>query len=198
MRKHLSRKYRCKRSLFDPETNKTTIELDKESLHKINVKNDIKEMASKYPNLLYNKKESNALIENEEKHYCKYCNKSFHNKSNLNKHQITKKCEKNKELYEKNSTNYNTINNINNDLSTNKQINNIQKIGIQNNYYIINNLRGFDQDWDVSVIPQETKEKLLLSDKKFTNTLNNILKNKDNCNVVIKNDNTGYVYLDKK
>ena len=108
----------------------------------------------------------------------------------MNKHQTTKICNKNKKLYETDECRGQTVNNIIN--------NNIQKIGVQNNYYIINSLRGFDQDWDLSVIPKETKETLLLSDKKFTNTLNNILKNKDNCNVVIKNDNTGYVYLNDK
>jgi hypothetical protein len=213
MRKHLDRKYRCKRSLFDTETDKTSIELDRESLIRITVKDDMKDMISKYPQLVKSYKNSfhniinNSIEENENinnyKYYCNFCNKPFHNKSNLNKHQITKKCENNKKIYENNKSTQvinKTINNINNDLSNNIKINNnnIQKIGVQNNYYIINSLRGFDQDWDISVIPQEIKEKLLLSDKKFTNTLNNILQNKDNCNVVIKNDNTGYVYLDKK
>ena len=205
MRKHLSRKYRCKRSQFDTDPNKSDFELDKESLIKITVKNDIENMISKYPNLVSSYKKASEC-DNEindlkkdlsgNKYFCNYCCKFFHNKSNLNKHLITKRCERNKHVYENNIHKENII--INNDLSTNKQINNIQQIGVQNNYYIINSIRGFDQDWDLSVIPQETKEKLLLSDKKFTNTLNNILKNKDNCNVIIKNDSTGYVYLNKK
>jgi hypothetical protein len=202
IRKHLSRKYRCKRSIFDTETDKTDIELDRESLIKITVKNDIKNMVEKYPNLLLSyEKSSNEILEdntkdNKNKHYCNYCDKYFHNKSNINKHQNTKICNKNKQLYISNINKDCTVNNIINNINTNN--NNIQKIGVQNNYYVINDLRGFDQDWNISLITQETKEKLLLSDKKFTNTLNNILKNKDNCNVVIKNDNTGYVYIDKK
>jgi hypothetical protein len=190
MKKHLSRKNRCKRSLFDPKTDKTDIELDKESLIRITVKEDIEDIITKYPNLIETHKYLVDETINKSKHYCNYCDKYFHNKSNLNKHQSTKICNKNKKIYENDECKSKTVNNIIN--------NNIQKIGVQNNYYIINSLRGFDQDWDLSVIPKETKETLLLSDKKFTNTLNNILKNKDNCNVVIKNDNTGYVYLNDK
>ena len=108
---------------------------------------------------------------------CKLCNRSFHNKSNLNKHLKSESC---------NSTNEKVIH----------QVNNIQHIGVQNNVININinSLRGFDEDWNISNITKDMREKLLLSDKKFTNTLENILKNDENLNIILKDKVTGLVY----
>jgi len=108
---------------------------------------------------------------------CKLCNRSFHNKSNLNKHLKSESC---------NSTNEKVIH----------QVNNIQHIGVQNNVININinSLRGFDEDWNISNITKDMREKLLLSDKKFTNTLENILKNDENLNIILKDKMTGLVY----
>ena len=41
------------------------------------------------------------LLEYNIKYYCKYCNKSYHNKSNLNKHNNTIKCKIKKKIFEK-------------------------------------------------------------------------------------------------
>ena len=41
------------------------------------------------------------------------------------------------------------------------------------------------------------REKILLSDKKFTNTLENILKNDENLNIILKDKATGFVYKTK-
>ncbi len=185
MRKHLSKLYKCKIPFGLPKPNKTDIELDQESLTKIYI-NDISDNEINKNNTNNNTNDTNNVnINDNNNSKCNYytclnCNNLLHNKSNLNRHMKTLKCKSSKI----NDKEHITIGNNN--------------IGVQNNIYIINNLRGFDQEWNLSNINQDTKEKLLLSDKKFTNTLNNILQNKDNCNVYIKNEHTGYVYLDRK
>ena len=55
-------------------------------------------------------------------------------------------------------------------------------------------LRGFDQDWDVSKINKSDILDILLNKHKFTKTLQNILKNEVNLNVIINNDKNGFVY----
>ena len=115
-------------------------------------------------------------LDNEIKeHKCILCNKIFNNKSNLNKHIKSNTC---------------------NEKPIIQQINNIQNIGVQNNIININinSLRGFDEDWNISNITKDMREKLLLSDKKFTNTLENILKNDENLNIILKDKMTGLVY----
>ena len=118
--------------------------------------------------------------------YCEKCNKYFYNKSNLNKHLKKNICEKKSKK------------------------NNIQNIGVQNN--IINNnqkiinininyIKGFDEDWDVSKIDDIKKGEILLSNSKFSKTLENILKNDVNLNVILNNDDdndVGVVYKNKK
>jgi len=123
---------------------------------------------------------------NNNKHECERCNWIFHNKSNLNKHIKQNKCKKN------NNINENTDNNI-------KNIKNIQNIGVQNNInnifnININSLRGFDEDWNIANISHDIKEKIFLSDKKFINTLENILNNSENLNVILKDNVNGLVY----
>ena len=116
--------------------------------------------------------------------YCEKCDKFFYNKSNLKKHLKKNICE-NKDI-----------------------INTIQNIGIQNN--IINNNqkiinininypKGFDEEWDVSKIDDIKKGEILLSNSKFSKTLENILKNDVNLNVILNSDNDiGIVYKNQK
>jgi hypothetical protein len=115
---------------------------------------------------------------------CNKCNKMFNNKSNLNKHMKHNVC---------------NSENIDIDQKEVNQITNIQNIGIQNNIININinSLRGFDEDWNISNITKDMREKILLSDKKFTNTLENILKNDENLNIILKDKATGFVYKTK-
>ena len=58
-------------------------------------------------------------------------------------------------------------------------------------------LRGFDEDWDVSKIDIKKKIDILLSKYKFSKTLDNILSNDANLNVIINND-IGVVYKSEK
>mgnify|MGYP002130015268 CR=1 FL=1 len=102
------------------------------------------------------------------KYTCDICKNKFYNKSNLKRHKETSKsCKKN---------------------SISETPQNIQNISIQNTFHNtynihINNLRGFDEDWDVSRISHDMRKLLLMSDTKFTNTLKNILENKNNINI---------------
>lgn len=114
----------------------------------------------------------------EEKEYvCQKCCKNFSNKGNLNKH-IKYVC-------------YNEIKNT---------TNNIQNIGVQNIINInLSSIKGFDQEWDITNIDHQKKGEILLSNSKFTKTLENILNDKMNLNVIMDHDDkTCIVYNNKK
>lgn len=139
--------------------------------------------------------EQNIVIENniteleyeddEAKHLCVNCYRYFSTKSNLIKHQNRKICK----MMQKDIT-------INNNQETNNQhINNQQTINIIN--INMNGIKGFDEDWDVSKIDIKKKIDILLSKYKFSKTLDNILSNDANLNVIINND-IGVVYKSEK
>ena len=156
-----------KKKCIMSDNNKNDIDFIQQSLIKHYIKDELK-------CIIKNKDEDNMDIENIE-YKCSICNKIYHNKSNLNKH-IKK--------------------NLCSDKPIVQQINNIQNIGVQNNIININinSLRGFDEDWNISNITKDMREKILLSDKKFTNTLENIFKNDENLNIILKDKMTGLVY----
>jgi hypothetical protein len=134
-------------------------------------------------NELYNKsleKQYKLNNKNNQKieYICKNCCKNFSNKSNLNKH-IKFVC-------------YSTIKNT---------TNNIQNIGIQNiiNINLSNPIKGFDQDWCTANIDHQKKGEILLSNSKFSKTLENILNDKINLNVIMDQDEkTCIVYNNEK
>jgi hypothetical protein len=119
---------------------------------------------------------------------CELCNKIFTRNSSLKRHQQNV-CIKNIN-YSKNNDKQNI--NINN--NTNNTINNILNI----NFNIDNktkNIIPFDEDWDISKIDNETKQLLLMSSIKFTKTMEKILENDANLNILIeKEKNLGIVY----
>jgi len=127
----------------------------------------------------------NEFIEN--KNLCNYCSKTFSSKINLEKH-IEKTCKK-KEVF---------INNNNN--SINNTINNtiVNNINITNNIFI---MKSFREEWDDSKIDDKSKILLLLADSKFTSTLENLLENEANLNVLVDNTNdstAGLVFNENK
>ena len=70
----------------------------------------------------------------------------------------------------------------------------IDKIDVTNNYHI-NSPVSFDEEWDVSHLSNEEKTVLIISMYKYTKTLESLLKNKNNHNVIIdKGSNSGLVY----
>lgn len=82
----------------------------------------------------------------------------------------------------------NTINNI-----TNNNYN-IDNLNITNNINI-NSPVSFDDEWDVSHFSHEEKTLLIISMYKYTKTLETLLKNKKNLNVVVdQKSNSGLVY----
>jgi hypothetical protein len=116
---------------------------------------------------------------------CEFCNRSFTRNSSLKRHQL-KFCSKTGNI---------NINNITNNISnTNNTINNILNI----NFNIDNknhNIIPFDEDWDISKIDNETKQLLLMSSIKYTKTMEKILENDVNLNILIeKEKNLGIVY----
>lgn len=97
-------------------------------------------------------------------------------------------------------SNHTTVNNTMNQMFNNQQINNIS-INVYNNeenkskFYMI----PFDQEWDLSNIDHQKKLLLFLSDNKYSNTMEEILKNDKNKNVLFDDDNdSGLVFQDDK
>lgn len=112
--------------------------------------------------------------------------------------------------YSSNSTNIpgSTATNITNTLNTANNsgnvINVIDKNYVNNNNITINNFninfnlaKDFKEDWDISKIDNQLKLLLLNSSYKFTKTLENILENEVNLNVLIDNTtNSGFVFTE--
>jgi hypothetical protein len=121
------------------------------------------------------------------KNKCDYCSQLFACKSNLTRH-LKKSCKKKEgEII----VNINNINNINNNI-------NITNVNVTNNIFI---LKSFDEEWDDTKIDDKSKILLLLADSKFTTTLENILENDVNLNVLVdnsKDSNTGFIFKDNK
>lgn len=122
----------------------------------------------------------NDLDNCKNKYICHICNYSFHNRSNLNRH--LKNCN-NKKIV-------NITNNTNNTTNTNNTLNqNIININL-------NIPRSFDEDWDISKIDKTLRNMLLLSNMKYTKTLEHILDNDTNLNVIINDESkSGIVYI---
>jgi len=120
---------------------------------------------------------NNDNIDNcKNKYICNNCNSSFHNRSNLNRH--FKNCNDKK-----------IVNITNNTLNNNTLNQNIININL-------NIPRSFDEDWDISKIDKTLRNMLLLSNMKYTKTLEHILDNDTNLNVIINDEsNSGIVYI---
>ena len=123
---------------------------------------------------------------------CLFCSRKFTRNDNLKKH-LEKYCKKN--LYDK------KVNNIfiDNKHVENKHIDNQHIENKTNNIIIINpnnyNIQPFDNNWTTKHIDSYIRQVILLSDNKYTNLLDEILKNKDNLNVIIDKDSSyGLVY----
>ena len=116
------------------------------------------------------------------KYTCETCNKIFTTKSNLNRHLI-KTC---KEIVEDSKNIINIIDNSNNSNNSNTNIINLN----------INLLKSFNDDWSTDHINEKDKLILLLNNSKFTTTLENILENEVNLNVLLDKNNydNGLVY----
>jgi stress-induced morphogen len=208
IKRHLDKINKCR--IIDKNNILTDIELYNLSFEK------------KYMNIKDNNENNIESINIEEKYECNICNKTFHNKSNLQKHIKNNICKNeksiiesilcnicNKTFHNKSNLQKHVKNNIcknNNDNKSNNIVYNNGNIIINNtvnnniiNYININCIKGFDEDWDVSQIDHEMKEKILMSKSKFSKTLENILNNDVNLNVILNDEVAGIVYsTDKK
>jgi hypothetical protein len=155
-------------------------------------------------NILNNKKilfEKIAEIEKLKSKECSYCHATFHKIQDLKNHVILT-CFSNK-LNKNSHVTIDGHNNINIEGNENNIHNNINKITnnyINNNITInlnLDSLISFDKDWDISHITKATKQALVLSLVKYTQTLEYILKNENNLNVLLdKSSDKGFIYKD--
>jgi hypothetical protein len=128
----------------------------------------------------------NESIKKCDENVCHICNKFFTRKSTLQRHIEKDVC---KNIIYKTENN---ITNINTSTSTSTSTNNNNTIIINLN---INKPLPFDSDWDVSNIDMKLKNILLLSELKYTQTLEYILENNANLNVIIEDKaESGIVY----
>jgi len=148
----------------------------------------------------------------QKKTFCDICNKNFINVFSLKRH--NQSCHKSVNNDKSNVSNSEINNNYVEDEEVNSNIdieysniknndsnknplcyinnNNINNSVINNNVNIVNNnlsinIINFDDDWNTSHIDDKQKILLLLKKYKFTTTLENILENEVNLNVLIDN-----------
>ena len=144
-------------------------------------------------------KTSSEFIEELKKSYkskikiCKFCNQNFEKYANLEYHLF--ECIEIIDDNDNNITINNTINNNEqNNIVNNNNINNINNNINNNNYFIkLNcdkkNIVSFDDEWSTDHINIDKKICLFLSTFKFTKTLETILENDINRNVLLSDDN---------
>lgn len=131
----------------------------------------------------------NNLEEDVGKVLCNYCFKPFSRPDNVKRHQKNF-CKK---------INYNNLNKTGNIINNITNIDNHTNNQTNNNIIIINanntTLKPFDGDWTIEHIDSYLRQIILLSETKYTDLLDEILKNKENLNVIIEKDsNSGLVY----
>jgi hypothetical protein len=174
MKRHYEKQKKCK--LKDDNSKYTDVEFYELSL----IKNEYS------PNDLITMN-CNSIIEEKndpKKNYCSKCDIYFSKTFNYNRHIKTNKCK----INDKDNNIINNNNIVNN--TVNNPIINNQYININVN---MNNIKGFDEKWDLSKIDKFQMSGLLTSNHKFSNTLQKILENEANLNVIVNND-VGIVY----
>jgi uncharacterized C2H2 Zn-finger protein len=180
MIKHLHKKKICERSLSCSHNDEEILNLslirikdnDNDDI-KCNVCNKV--FSTKNSLLRHNEKRTNFLLNHEGRNPCKSSSEI------TNLFEDSNKIECSEEKLTQNITNYINNNHINNTT-------NIINLNI-------NILRSFDEEWDDSKIDDKSKIILLLEDSKYTKTLENILENDINLNVLIDSDSdTGLIY----
>jgi hypothetical protein len=170
---------------------------------------------------LYEKSMNRTYINpNNNPNECSKCNKTFHTKYSLRKHmkkicKIDVTSESTKPILKPNEINDShnltaettSINDSNIDSNNNNSTatfadsdqnmidNSINKIDNSINNINITIVNSFDEAWSTSHIDSKTKVLLLLNQCKFTATLENILENEVNLNVLIdKKSENGIIY----
>lgn len=109
---------------------------------------------------------------------CIQCKKIYSRLDSLNRHKLI--CKK-----------------INNELESSNTINEnqTQNIFIEDNSFI---LKSFDEDWSIEHIDNYLKLFILLSKTKYTDFLKEVMKNKENLNIILeKNSDSCLIYKNK-
>ena len=197
MKKHLVRKTKCKRVLESYIYKDEDIE--ELSLIKLNIDKNNNELLIQ----IDNDKSSylNDIKKNNIKQ-CKYCNKIFYRKYELIRHLDKSNCyeinNSNEEKVGNNINNFNNISNITNEIN-NSQINNISINLFTESNYSKDFIIPFNKEWDLSNIDQKKKLLLFLSDNKYSKTMEEILKNDKNKNVLFSDSkSSGVIFQDDK
>lgn len=113
---------------------------------------------------------------------CNYCNKLYSRLDSLNRHKLSCK------------NNENSENNIIASQSENQSIS-IENIFLKSNNFT---LKSFDEDWSIEHISEHYKLFILLSQTKYTDFLKEIMRNKENLNIIVeKNTDSVLVYKNK-
>ena len=190
IKRHLTKKKICCRNLnsydySDEELLKLSLipyYNDKQDININTIKNINKNFLNKYEimDLL-------SGIDKKKVKICVYCNKTFDKIQDLKTH-IILECVS---IIDKNINNP-TVNNTINFNTVNNTINTFNNININLN---IEPIISFDKDWDISHLGTAEKQSLFMSMYKYTKTLEHILKNETNLNVLLdKNSDKGFVY----
>jgi len=200
--RHMNRINICKKDLQG--YNFTEEEIIKLSLiPHINNKQNIDIKKNQNKNIVNKKKlfELLSLIEKNKLKVCPLCNEKFNKIIDLRNHLIINCISIDLENNVKNK-NLSTISN-NSTISDNNPIisgNNNSTISVNNVVNNINNIHvyspiSFDSDWNTDYLTNEEKNLLIVSMVKYTKTLEYLLKNKNNHNVLIdKETNSGLIY----
>lgn len=224
MKKHLIRKNICVRKMESYHFEESKLEelslLNKsdEELIIIDENNDSNEIEIQ-SNWVFDIDEFHHILEltkNNNNKKCCFCSKEFFRKYELIRHLENYQCsilkiKKNKNIIQNNyieNKTINNINNINNQKINNQNINNQQinniLINVYNNSKNMNEngekiLNGFNEDWDISKIDLQKKLLLFVSDNKYSNTMEEILKNDKNMNILLgENENESIVFQEDK
>jgi hypothetical protein len=215
MKKHLIRKNICGRKVesFNYEEDKIEyLSLLNKSDDEIIIIKEEEHIVGQYVDWKYDENELKQIIDktkNNNNKKCCFCNKAFFRKYELLRHLENNQCsvlkeKKNKNIIHNNYIDNKTINNqnINNQIN-NQQINNIS-INVYNNSNIVNEngekiMNGFNDEWDISKIDLQKKLLLFVSDNKYSNTMEEILKNDKNMNILLgENENDAIVFQENK
>ena len=190
IKRHLTKKKICSRNLDSYDySDEELLKLSLIPYYNDKQYIDINIIKNKNKNIL-NKIEIIELLSNIDKNkikICSYCNKKFDKIQDLKTH-IILYCvsiisDKDENILNINNTINNTVNNT---------INTINNININ---LKIDPILSFDKDWDISHLGTAEKQSLFTSMYKYTKTLEHILKNETNLNVLVdKDSDIGFVY----
>lgn len=190
MYRHIHRKIKCTRNFESYKYNEEELNIismqiikknnkeknqgtPKECFENKGIQGNMEETSIISNNAIINIKDNeNSSIINK----CNNCDKIFTRRSSLQRHVDKNRCK---------NIIYKTEQNITNITNNNTIIINVN----------IHKPLPFDSDWDVSQIDDTLKQVLLLSDLKYTQTLEHILENDVNLNVIIEDKaECGIVY----